>query len=218
MLIYKCIIGRIQVLISAGTDTSSNTMEWALSLLLNHPEVLKKAQTEIDNRVGHSRLIDESDMAQLPYLRVIINETLRMYPPVPMLVPHESSAACTVQGYNIPRGTTLMVNIWAIQNDAKIWEDPREFRPERFEGLDGARDGFKMMPFGSGRRGCPGEGLGLRIVGLAIGSLIQCFDWERIGEHMVDMREGMGVTMPKAQPLRANCWPRPTIRNLLSSM
>lgn len=206
------------VLIGGGTDTTTNTMEWALSLLLNHPEILKNAQREIDNQVGHGRLMDESDMARLPYLGSIINETLRMYPPAPMLMPHESSDECTVLGYRIPRGTTLLVNIWAIQNDPKIWEDPRKFKPERFQGHQGARDGFRMMPFGSGRRGCPGEGLGLKMVGLALGSLIQCFEWERIGEEMVDMREGTGVTMPKARPLQAKCLPRPTMVSLLSQI
>ncbi|OMO70700.1 Cytochrome P450 [Corchorus olitorius] len=214
----EIIKGLMLVLLMAGTETSITTMEWALSLLLNHPEVLKKAQTEIANTVEHERLLDESDLAQLPYLRCIINETFRMYPPVPLLVPHESSEECTVEGFRVPRGTMLLVNIWAIQNDPKIWEDAARFKPERFEGLEGARDGFKLLPFGTGRRGCPGEGLGLRIVGLTLGSLIQCFEWSRIGEEMIDMREGTGITMPKAQPLKAKCRPRATMLKLLSQL
>lgn len=202
----------------AGTETSINTMEWALSLLLNHPEVVKKAQTEIVNTVGHERLIDESDLAQLPYLHSIISETLRMYPPVPMLVPHESSEECMVEGFRVPRGTMLLVNIWAIQNDPKIFEEPTRFKPERFEGLEGARDGFKLMPFGAGRRGCPGEGLGLRIVGLTLGSLLQCFEWSRVSAEMVDMKAGTGFTLPKAQPLQAKCRPRSAMLKLLSQI
>ncbi|KAA8528480.1 hypothetical protein F0562_035835 [Nyssa sinensis] len=212
----EIIRGITLVLLAAGTDTSAGTMEWALSLLLNNPHVLKKAQIEIDNKVGQDRLVNESDIADLPYLRCIINETFRMFPVGPLLLPHESSEPCMVGGYRIPRGTMLMINLWAIQNDPKIWEDPREFKPERFEGLEGVRDGFKLMPFGSGRRGCPGEGLAMRMLGFALGSLIQCFDWDRVGKDMVDLTEGNGLTMPKAQPLMAKCRPRPNMMNLIS--
>ncbi|XAR48396.1 hypothetical protein NMG60_11031215 [Bertholletia excelsa] len=214
----EMIRGLMTVLLVAGTDTSVATMEWALSLLLNHPCTLKKAQAEIDERVGHHRLIEESDLANLPYLRWIINETMRIYPPGPLLVPHESSEECTVGGYRVPRGTMLLVNMWAIQNDPKIWTNPREFRPERFDGLDleGPRDGFKLLPFGTGRRGCPGEGLALRMIGLVLGSLIQCFEWERVSEEMVDMTEGLGLTLPKSQPLVARCRGRPATKDLLS--
>ncbi|KAI7754688.1 hypothetical protein M8C21_005307, partial [Ambrosia artemisiifolia] len=199
-------------LLTAGTDTSSATMEWAFSLLLNHKHVLKKAQEEIDAKVGKDRLVDESDLASLPYLLCIVNETLRMYPAGPLLVPHESSDDCVVGGYHIPRGTMLIVNQWAIHHDPDLWKDPEMFIPERFEGLEGrARDGFRFMPFGFGRRSCPGEGLAMRLVGLTLGLLIQCFDWERVSEEMIDMSEGPGLTMPKAQPLVAKCTPRPEI-------
>ncbi|KAA8528479.1 hypothetical protein F0562_035834 [Nyssa sinensis] len=149
------------VLYLAGFETSAGTMKWAMSLLLNNLEVLKKAQTKIDNRVGHNCLINETDLAKLPFLHYIINETLRLYLVVPLLLPHESSEECTVGGFLIPGGTMLLVNLWAIQNDPKIWVDPTKFKPERFEGVEGARDGFKLMPFGSGKRGCPGEGLAM---------------------------------------------------------
>jgi cytochrome P450 len=209
----------IQVLLSAGTDTSAGTMEWTLSLLLNNPETLVKAQAEIDNLVGQSRLIEESDIAKLPYLSGIINETLRMYPAAALLPPHESSEECTVGGYHVPRGTLLLVNAWAIHNDPRIWEEPRKFNPERFQGLEEERkDGITLLPFGVGRRGCPGEGFAMRIVGLALGSLIQCFDWRRIGKEMVDMSEGGGLSMPKAQPLFAMCRPRSTTLNFVSQL
>ncbi|TYH65023.1 hypothetical protein ES332_D06G027700v1 [Gossypium tomentosum] len=214
----EIIKGLMIILLMAGTETSISSMEWGLSLLLNHPEVLTKARDEILNTVGDERLIEESDLVRLPYLCSIIYETLRMYPPVPMLVPHESSDECMVDGFRIPSGTMLLVNIWAIQNDPKVWEDPTRFEPERFDGVGGARDGFKSLPFGAGRRGCPGEGLGLRIVGLTLGSLIQCFELSRIGDKVVDMRAGTGVTMPKAQPLEAKCKPRPAMLELLSQI
>ncbi|KAK9053939.1 hypothetical protein SSX86_025014 [Deinandra increscens subsp. villosa] len=208
----------VLVLLAGGSDTSAGTMEWAMSLLLNHPLVLKKAQDEIDRVIGNNRLVDESDIAKLPYLRCIINETLRLYPAGPLLVPHESSEDCVVGGYKIPRGTMLIVNQWAIHHDPKVWDDPERFNPERFDGLEGNRDGFKLMPFGSGRRSCPGEGLAVRMLGMTLGSIIQCFDWERVSDDMVDMNEGPGLSMPKAAPLVAKCKPRLDMMNLLSEL
>ncbi|KAL9997314.1 putative cytochrome P450 [Helianthus debilis subsp. tardiflorus] len=166
-----------QALLGAGSDTSAGTMEWVMPLLLNHPQVLRKAQNEIDSIIGNNHLVDESDIPKLPYLRCIINETLRLYPVGPLLTPHEASSDCVVGGYNIPSGTMLIVNLWAIHHDPKVWDDPETFKPERFEGLEGTRDGFKLLPFGSGRRSCPGEALAVRMLGIALGSIIQCFDW-----------------------------------------
>ncbi|CDP01242.1 unnamed protein product [Coffea canephora] len=201
----QIIRGLVQIMLSAGSDTTSGTMEWALSVLLNNPEALKKAQEEIDVQIGQSRLITDSDLGQLPYLQAIINETFRMYPVSPFISLHESSEECTVEGFGIPRGTLLLVNLWAINYDPEIWEEPTKFKPERFE----------FMPFGLGRRGCPGENFARRVVGLALGSLIQCFEWERPGEELVDMSEGAGHTMPRAQPLLAKYRPRPEMVKLL---
>ncbi|ESR66693.1 cytochrome P450 family 81 subfamily D polypeptide 8 [Citrus sinensis] len=207
------------VFLVAANDTSLGTIEWAMSLLLNNPDILEKARSEIDNQIGFDRFVDELDLTKLPYLRCIILETLRLYPAGPFLLPHESSEECTVGGFRIPRGTMLLVNIWAIQNDPKIWENPTKFNPERFEGIEGARDhGFKFMPFGSGRRSCPGEALSMRIVGLTLGSLIQCFEWERVGEKMEDMAEASGLVLAKVQPLQAKCRPRPAMLKLLSQI
>ncbi|TYI29045.1 hypothetical protein ES332_A05G288100v1 [Gossypium tomentosum] len=208
----------MMVLLLAGTDTSSGTVEWAMSFLLNHPQVLNKARIEIDTVVGQNRLIEESDLPNLPYLHCIINETFRIKPTGPLLVPHESSKECLVGGYRIPHGTMLLVNAWAIQNDPNNWEEPNVFRPERFEGLDPSNFAFRLMPFGNGRQRCPGEGLAMRMVGLTLGSLIQCFEWERKGEEIVDMNEGPGLTMPKAQPLQAKCRPRQPFILLLSQI
>ncbi|KAJ0795317.1 putative cytochrome P450 [Helianthus annuus] len=193
-------------------------MEWSLSLLLNHPQVLQKAQNEIDKKTGKVRLVDESDMVDLPYLHCIINESFRLYPTVPLLLPHESSQDCIIEGYNIPRGTMLLVNQWAIHHDPKLWTEPERFNPERFEGLEGTRDGFKMMPFGSGRRSCPGEGLVVRMLGSTLGVLIQCFNWEPLSDNTIDMMEGPGVTMPKAEQLVAKCKPRLEMQDVLAQL
>ncbi|XP_021908291.1 cytochrome P450 81E8-like [Carica papaya] len=196
--------GLVLIMLVAGTDTTGITIEWAMSNLLNHPYVLQKAKTELDTYVGADHLINESDLLNLTYLNAIISETLRLYPASPLLVPHESSDECKIGGYHIPRGTMVLVNAWGIHRDPKVWDDPASFRPERFE--DGQGDAhYKLLPFGAGRRACPGMALGIRTVGLVLGSLIQCFEWKRAGEEEIDMGEGKGITMPKAHPLIAMC-------------
>ncbi|CAA7035870.1 unnamed protein product [Microthlaspi erraticum] len=208
----RIIKGNMVALILAGTDTSAVTLEWALSNLLNHPEVLKKAREEIDRKIGLERLVEESDISNLPYLQNIVSETLRLYPAVPMLLPHMASEDCKVSGYDMPRGTILLTNAWAIHRDPKLWDDPLTFKPERFEKEGEAN---KLMAFGLGRRACPGSGLAHRLMNLTLASLIQCLEWERIGEEEVDMSEGKGVTMTKAKPLEAMCRARGLYRSNL---
>ncbi|PSS30718.1 Cytochrome P450 81E8 like [Actinidia chinensis var. chinensis] len=205
--------GLMLVMILAGTDTSAVTMEWAMSLLVNHPGVLKKARAELDTHLGRDRLIDEPDLSKLHYLQAIISETFRLCPAAPLLVPHMSSNDCTIGGFNVPRGTILLVNSWAIHRDPSVWDDPTSFKPERFDG--GEVEGHKLMPFGMGRRACPGAGLAQRVIGLTLGSLIQCFEWERVGEELVDLSEGKGITMPKAVPLEAMCKSRDIVKKVL---
>ena len=205
-----------QNLVAAGTDTSAETMEWAMALLLNHPEALKKAKAEIDTQVGHARLVTDHDLHDLHYFQNVIKETLRLFPAGPLLLPHESSKQCIVHGYSVPCGTILLVNAYAIQRDPQLWTNPSEFRPERFDKGEG--EGYKYIPFGSGRRRCPGEGLAMRTMGLTLGSLIQCFEWKRIGEKKVDMTEGLGLTMPKAKPLEALYKPYGNMVDVLSQI
>ncbi|TXG49490.1 hypothetical protein EZV62_025365 [Acer yangbiense] len=206
---------RMDVMLLAGTETSAVTMEWAMSNLLNEPEVLKKARDELDAQVGQERLIDEPDVPKLQYLQSIISETLRLYPAGPLLVPHMSSSDCTVGGYDVPADTILLVNAWAIHRDPMLWDDPTSFKPERFENYKDGSDQdlvHKLVPFGVGRRACPGIGLAQRVVRLTLGSLIQCFEWEKVNEkENVDMAEGKGMTMPKAEPLVAMCKARPVM-------
>ncbi|CAH9053827.1 unnamed protein product, partial [Cuscuta europaea] len=117
--------------IAAGIDTSAATMEWTLSLLLNHQHVLQKAREEIDDKVGYERLVEESDMADLPYLNCIIKEAMRMHPIAPLAVPHESSKECTIASHRIPKGTMLLLNLYSIQRDPEYWDEPERFNPER---------------------------------------------------------------------------------------
>ncbi|KAJ1403198.1 Cytochrome P450 [Sesbania bispinosa] len=206
----QIIKGIILVMLLGGTETSATTIEWAMSALLNHPEVLKKARDELDTQIGQVRQVEESDISKLPYLQNIISETFRLYPAFPLLSPHFSSKDCTIGGYNVPRGTILLVNAWAIHRDPQLWSDPTQFKPERFE-KEGEAD--KLIPFGLGRRACPGAGFGQRTVSLTLGLLIQCFEWRRISEEEIDMTEGKGGTTPKLIPLEAICKARSNIIN-----
>ncbi|XP_020232476.1 isoflavone 3'-hydroxylase [Cajanus cajan] len=198
--------GLIQGMLLAGTDTTAVSIEWALAALLNQPEILKKAKDEIDTYVGQDRLVDESDIPNLPYIQNIVYETLRLYTPAPLLLPHYSSDECTIEGYTIPRDTIVLINAWAIQRDPQLWNDAESFKPERFE-KEGEVN--KLMSFGLGRRACPGLGLAHRSMGLTLGLLIQCFEWKRTSDEEIDMNENKGVAMPKIIPLEAMCRARP---------
>ncbi|KAK7405857.1 hypothetical protein VNO78_07467 [Psophocarpus tetragonolobus] len=198
----QIIKGLAQILILAGTDTSAVTLEWAMSNLLNHSETLKKAKNEIDICIGQHRLVDEPDIQNLPYLQSIIYETLRLHPAAPMLVPHFSSEDCTIGEYHIPQNTILLVNAWAIHRDPKLWSDPTYFKPERFQNEDEAN---KLLPFGLGRRVCPGAKLAQRTLSFTLALLIQCFEWKRISNEEIDLKERKGIVVQKKLALEAMC-------------
>ncbi|XP_076958130.1 cytochrome P450 81Q32-like [Bidens hawaiensis] len=208
--------GIMLTLLLVGTDSSAATIEWAMSLILNHPHVLQKLRAEVEENIGQDHLIQETDLHKLKYLQNIVNETLRLFPATPLFVPHESSNECTIGGYNIQRGTMLFVNTWAIHRDPKVWDDATSFKPERFEGL--CSKGYDYMPFGIGKKQGLGTGLANRVVGMALGSLIQCFDWERVRERLVDLNEAKGLTMIKNEPLEAMCKARECMFNVLSKV
>lgn len=214
--------GLIGIFFTAGTDTSALTMEWVMSALLKHPDALEKVTAEIDLHVGNHRLLDENDLPKLPYLHSVINETMRLYPVAPLSVPHMSSEKCTVGGYEVPRGTILLTNIWAVHKYPKAWDEPMEFKPERFiDALERDKEGqlwnYSFLPFGMGRRGCPGNLMAMQFIMLVLGRLVQCFEWERLGNEEVDMSEGPGLTMPKAEPLVAVCKPRQSMMDFLTN-
>ncbi|KAG7571865.1 Cytochrome P450 [Arabidopsis suecica] len=207
--------GLIVVMIIAGSETIAWTLEWAMLNLLNHPEVLKKARTEIDTKIGFDRLIDEADTKNLPYLQWIVLETLRLHPAAPTNVPHMTSEDCMLAGYDVPRGSMLLVNIWAMHRDPSIWEDPEMFKPERFKN---EKLNQKLLSFGTGRRACPGNGLAHRVVSLALGSMVQCFEWQRSGEEYVDNKEDETVVLMRpTTPLLAMCKARPIVHKILDA-
>jgi len=148
-----CVKGFILDLIGGGTDTSAVTVEWAMSELLRNPDVLAKATEELDRVIGRGRLVAEEDMPNLPYVEAVVKETMRLHPVAPLLTPRLSREHVSVGGYDIPAGTRILINIWAIGRDPAVWEAPMEFRPERFVGgggVDVKGQDFELLPFGSG--------------------------------------------------------------------
>uniref|UniRef100_A0A0E0LDI4 Cytochrome P450 n=1 Tax=Oryza punctata TaxID=4537 RepID=A0A0E0LDI4_ORYPU len=199
-----------QDIFAAGTDTTTITLEWALSELINNPSVLRKLQAELDTVVGDARLADESDIPNLPYLQAVAKETLRLHPTGPLVV-RRSLEHATVAGYDVPAGATVFVNVWAIGRDAAWWPEPMVFRPERFVGGGGTDvrgQHFHLLPFGSGRRICPGASLALLVVQAALAAMVQCFEWSPVGGAPVDMEEGPGLTLPRKRPLVCTVSPR----------
>ncbi|KAG8659331.1 geraniol 8-hydroxylase [Manihot esculenta] len=194
-------------LIVAGTDTTSSTLEWAMTELLRNPKSLLKAREELEQTIGRDRFVQESDIARLPYLKAIIKETFRLHPAAPLLLPHKAGADVEICGFTVPKGAKVFVNVWAIDRDPILWENPEYFMPERFLGSDmdvRGRD-FELIPFGAGRRICPGLPLAMRMLHLMLGSLIYSFDWkleEGITPESMDMEDRFGLTLQKAQPLR----------------
>ncbi|XP_015884699.3 cytochrome P450 CYP82D47 [Ziziphus jujuba] len=199
-------------LILAGTDTATVTLTWSLALLLNNRGALKKAQQELDEHVGRDRQVKESDLNKLVYLQAILKETLRLYPAGPLSIPHESMEDCTVGGYHVPKGIRLLVNLSKIHRDPKIWSDPNEFRPERFltthKAVDVRGQNFELIPFGSGRRMCPGVSLALQFMQLTLAALLHGFDMATPSNEAVDMSEKFGLTNMKASPLDVLLTPR----------
>ncbi|XP_030535109.1 cytochrome P450 71AU50-like [Rhodamnia argentea] len=195
-------------MLAASVDTSATAIEWALSELIRHPQVMKKLQHEVMKVVGMNRIVKESDIESLDYLDMVIKETLRLHPPAPLLLPHESIEDCTVGAFHIPRKSRVVVNAWAIGRDPHVWGDPEKFIPERFEGssVDVRGHDFQLVPFGSGRRGCPGMQLGLTVIRMGLAQLAHCFDWELpdgMSPSELDMSEVFGLTTSRAKHLVA---------------
>ena len=180
--------------------------------------MLKKLQEESKSVVGKERMVEMADLPKLPYMKAVMKETLRKHTPGPFLIPHMSTEACTLQlddgdgdgdggphyQYEIPSGTRMLVNAWAIGNDPAVWKEPTKFLPERFTtgpDVDVYGRHFQLLPFGSGRRMCPGIGLAMSIVELGVSNLSHCFEWSVHGGAAVDMSEKLGLSLPRIAPL-----------------
>ncbi|XP_028781024.1 flavonoid 3'-monooxygenase-like isoform X1 [Neltuma alba] len=202
-----------QDLLAGGTESSTVTVEWAISELLRKPEIFKKATEELDTVIGRERWVEEKDVPNLPYINAIAKETMRLHPVSPMLVPRMASEDVKVAGYDIPKGTQIHVNIWAIGRDPDIWENPNDFEPERFltKNIDVKGHDFELLPFGAGRRMCPGYPLGIKVIQTSLANLLHGFHW-RLNDGMkkedLSMDEIFGLSTPKEFPLETVVQPR----------
>uniref|UniRef100_A0ACD5YI73 Uncharacterized protein n=1 Tax=Avena sativa TaxID=4498 RepID=A0ACD5YI73_AVESA len=189
----------IRDLFNGGGETA--VIEWVMAQLMRNPRVMQKAQAELRESFRGRRTVTEDDLVNVRYLKLVIKETLRLNTPVPLLLPRECRETCKVMGYDVPKGTTVFVNAWAIGRDPKCWADAEDFIPERFESggaVDFNGTDFEFIPFGAGRRMCPGMALGLASHEIVLASLLYHFDWEfpaGVSPSEMDMTEEMGVTM-----------------------
>ncbi|MED6155596.1 hypothetical protein PIB30_006462 [Stylosanthes scabra] len=193
-----------------GTDTTSATIEWAMTRLVKNPESMKKVQQEVRSVVGlnNSSKVEEHLINQMHYLKCVVKETLRLHPPCTVLPPRETMASVKLNGFDIPEKTMVLTNAWAIQRDPKLWEKAEEFMPERFEKSEIDFNGdqwFEFLPFGYGRRGCPGMFFGVATVDYVLATLLYWFDW-KLPEDVssaddIDMGEEYGLVVSKKVPL-----------------
>ncbi|KAJ0762592.1 putative geraniol 8-hydroxylase [Helianthus annuus] len=193
----------------AGTDTTSSTLEWAMAELIHNPDKLERARSEVIKLMENKKnIIQESDISQLPYLQAVIKETLRLHPPAPFLIPHQAIHDVEIQGFVVPKNAQILCNVWAMGRDPKVWSNPETFMPERFleVNVDYRGQDFELIPFGAGRRICPGLNMAHRMLHIMLGSLIQKFDWKLEGNKRaqdMDMDEKFGITLQRRAPLKA---------------
>lgn len=197
--------GVIYDMFTAGTDTSSATAEWAMSEIMRNPRVLAKAQAEVREICKGKATVEEADIVKMKYLKLVIKETLRLHPPIPLL-PRASRENRKVNGYMIPDKAQVLVNAWAIMRDPTYWDEPETFKPERFEDKNMEYMGtqFEYIPFGTGRRSCPGMTFGLANIELPLAHLLFNFDWKLPNGMMpeeLDMDEIAGITVTRKNNL-----------------
>lgn len=185
--------------------------------MLKNPSIMKGAQQEMDQVIGRNRRLEESDIEKLPYLKAICKETFRKHPSTPLNLPRVSTEACVINGYYIPRGTRLSVNIWAVGRDPDVWKDPLNFDPERFLSdekyakMDPRGNDFELISFGAGRRICAGTRMGIVLVEYILGTLVHSFEWklpDGDDQDQLNMDETFGLALQKAVPLSALLRPR----------
>ncbi|XP_026377948.1 cytochrome P450 71A9-like [Papaver somniferum] len=190
----------------AGTDTSSATIAWTMTELVRNPAVMKRIQEEMRKILGNKALVEETDLTKLNYLKLVVKETLRLHPPAPLLVPRETTDSCIINGYYIPAKTRVFFNAKAIATDPKFWDDPEEFRPERFitKNIEFKGQDFEMVPFGIGRRSFPAINSALVIIELVLANLLYGLEWELplgLKKEEINMQEAPGITVHKKFPL-----------------
>ncbi|XP_024929950.3 cytochrome P450 CYP736A12 [Ziziphus jujuba] len=194
-------------LMVASFDAATTITDWTMSELLRNPRVMKKLQEELRRVIGMDRKVEEKDLGKLNYLDMVVKESFRLHPVVPLLVPRECMEDISVGGYDIPKKARLMVNTWAIGRDPNVWSNNvEEFYPERFidRNIDLKGHDFELLAFGSGRRMCPGMHLGLITVRLVLAQLVHCFDWELpdgMQPNDIGMDEIFGLSLPRANHL-----------------
>ncbi|XP_047051576.1 desmethyl-deoxy-podophyllotoxin synthase-like [Lolium rigidum] len=198
-------------LFAAGMETSTTTLQWAMAEMMRNPKVLGRATAEVRATLAGQSRVTEKALPELRYMQLVIKETLRLHMAAPLLLPRECQESCRVLGYDVPKGAMVLVNAWAIARDTENWgPDAEEFRPERFEEADDSAvvnfkgQHFQFLPFGAGRRSCPGMMFSLAAMELALASLLFHFDWE-LPEGTVpaelDMTEKFGITARKKTDL-----------------
>ncbi|KAG6384752.1 hypothetical protein SASPL_153570 [Salvia splendens] len=195
----------IMDMFGAGTNTTLKALEWAMSELIRNPTTMKTLQDEVREVAGSKDEIGEQDLDKMPYLKAVLKESLRLHTPVPLLLPRESTQDTNVLGYDIASGTRVIVNAWAISRDPLLWENPEEFRPDRFleTGVDFRGVHFEFTPFGAGRRGCPGVTFAVAVDELALAKLVHKFDFglpNGVNMEELDMNESRGMTTHKKCP------------------
>ncbi|XP_019089627.1 PREDICTED: flavonoid 3'-monooxygenase-like [Camelina sativa] len=198
-------------MVVGGTDTTTSTIEFAMAELIRNPELMKRAQQELDDVVGKDNIVEESHITKLPYVVAIMKETLRLYPTVPLLVPHLPTETSVVGGYTIPKNTKTFINVWSIQRDPQVWDNPTEFRPERFldnKSCDFTGTDYRFLPFGSGRRICVGVALAERVVLYTLATLLHSFDWNIPEGQVLDLEKKFGIALKLKTPLIALPVPR----------
>uniref|UniRef100_M1ALC7 Cytochrome P450 hydroxylase n=1 Tax=Solanum tuberosum TaxID=4113 RepID=M1ALC7_SOLTU len=191
---------------SAGTETTSTIIDWAMVEMIKNSSIIFKAQAEVREAFRGKETFDENNVEELKYLKLIVKETLRLHPPLPLMLPRESREEVDIDGYTIPSETKLIVNVWAIGRDSNYWDDAESFKPERFEqsSVDFAGNNFEFLPFGSGRRICPGISFGLANVYLPLANLLYHFDWKLpsgIKSSDLDMTESDGASCTRKSNL-----------------
>lgn len=202
-----------QDIFGAGSETTATTTIWAMSELVRSTRAMERAQSEVRRVLQGKTTVAEADIqGRLPYLQMVIKETLRLHPPAPLIFPRFCSESVKVLGFDLPQGTTVLVNVWALGRDENLWADANEFKPQRFEDgtVDFSGEDFRFLPFAAGRRMCPGATFGLANIEMALANLLYHFDWKLPGGAIpseLDMAETYGVTARRKTDLLLEATP-----------